>query len=337
MNACKVCGKPVRTSVNIYCSHACRWRDSAKPIPEYAPLEAFGQRADKCRKARELRISGYSINKIVEELKSSRRAVGRYLNPDWKPYEFPKEKRICPTCGNIFEERPKTKKVYCSAGCYKVFCESTREEVACRVCGKIFAPNSRQSACYCSNRCRQVDQGPRPKICPVCKRAFMPERFSNGIWSKVEWCSAKCYWVDTEFAPPPLSETKHTCQYCGKEFKRYGEKAKYCSKYCSSMANYKGGFQPARENHWNWQGGKTRESTNEKLRKSTPYKKWRKSVLARDNWTCQDCGAVQKKGPAAHHVFPFAEFPEHRYELWNGITLCRSCHMKTHGYELEHR
>jgi hypothetical protein len=35
----------------------------------------------------------------------------------------------------------------------------------------------------------------------------------------------------------------------------------------------------------------------------------------------------------AHHVFEFADFPEHRFSLWNGVTLCPYCHMKAHGYE----
>jgi len=32
----------------------------------------------------------------------------------------------------------------------------------------------------------------------------------------------------------------------------------------------------------------------------------------------------------AHHVFTFADFPEHRFNIWNGVTLCIPCHGKIH-------
>jgi acetyltransferase-like isoleucine patch superfamily enzyme len=77
------------------------------------------------------------------------------------------------------------------------------------------------------------------------------------------------------------------------------------------------------KNHHSWKGGITSE--NEKIRKSSQYKEWRLQVFGRDNYTCRACG---ERGIylEAHHIKPFAEYPELRFEVNNGLTLCRKCH-----------
>lgn len=80
------------------------------------------------------------------------------------------------------------------------------------------------------------------------------------------------------------------------------------------------------EEHWNWQGGKTKEGTL--FRNRVEYKRWRATVFKRDNFTCQVCG---KRGGHlnADHIKPFATHPELRLSLKNGRTLCIPCHRKT--------
>jgi len=86
-------------------------------------------------------------------------------------------------------------------------------------------------------------------------------------------------------------------------------------------------FNQRGKNHGNWKGGIT--SKNEKIRKALEYKLWREVIFARDNWTCQKCG---KKGGrlASHHLHNFADFPELRTSIENGITLCKKCHREFH-------
>lgn len=87
-------------------------------------------------------------------------------------------------------------------------------------------------------------------------------------------------------------------------------------------------------NHPNWKGGMS--TVNEKIRKSFEYKLWRTAVFERDNYTCVWCGSKSSKKNAvilnADHIKPFAYFPELRFAIDNGRTLCKKCHLTTDTY-----
>lgn len=82
--------------------------------------------------------------------------------------------------------------------------------------------------------------------------------------------------------------------------------------------------------HHNYRGGITPQ--NRAVRRSIDYRLWRESVFARDNFTCQECGG---RGGSlhAHHIKPFAYFPELRFAIDNGLTLCVGCHENTENYK----
>lgn len=77
-----------------------------------------------------------------------------------------------------------------------------------------------------------------------------------------------------------------------------------------------------------WNGYITPE--NQRIRHDIEYRLWRESVFARDNWTCQKC---KIKGGILHphHIKNFARYPELRFSIDNGITLCKGCHRKFHN------
>lgn len=76
----------------------------------------------------------------------------------------------------------------------------------------------------------------------------------------------------------------------------------------------------------NWRGGVT--SINKIIRRSFKYKEWRTAVFSRDNYTCVWCNYKGNR-LQADHIKPFAYYPELRFELSNGRTLCIDCHRKT--------
>ena len=77
-----------------------------------------------------------------------------------------------------------------------------------------------------------------------------------------------------------------------------------------------------------WNGFVTTEKRM--IRKKTEYSDWRNAVFARDNYTCQCCGDRSGNGHSvvlhAHHKENFADNPDLRFDVDNGITLCDKCH-----------
>ena len=57
---------------------------------------------------------------------------------------------------------------------------------------------------------------------------------------------------------------------------------------------------------------------------------WSKQIMERDNYTCQICS--QHGGKLnAHHLNGWNAFPEQRFDLDNGATLCEDCHKEFHS------
>jgi 5-methylcytosine-specific restriction endonuclease McrA len=130
------------------------------------------------------------------------------------------------------------------------------------------------------------------------------------------------------------------CPTCGKEFYRKlcQSDRKYCCSNCYPRAHLKGRIGSEGQRvamrlrkgilHPCWIKDRTKVLENTRLRNSEDSQKWRMSVFHRDDFTCQDCG--EKGGClSAHHIRPWRDYPELRYEINNGITLCKECHIKT--------
>lgn len=69
---------------------------------------------------------------------------------------------------------------------------------------------------------------------------------------------------------------------------------------------------------------KTFYDGNRGERDSKEYKQFIKTVLERDNYTCQCCGS--KNNPQVHHVLNYSSHKKLRIDVNNGITLCECCH-----------
>lgn len=139
-------------------------------------------------------------------------------------------------------------------------------------------------------------------------RTFTPEWIEKMRQAKLR--NPVRYWLGRE-RPSPSEETKEKMR----------------------QANLRNGNKPpvrrGKDNN-KWKGGISRGYKTGYY--STEYKNWRLKVFTRDNYICQGCGA---RGIylTAHHIKSFAHFPELRFDLNNGLTLCETCHSKTDNYK----
>jgi 5-methylcytosine-specific restriction endonuclease McrA len=110
-----------------------------------------------------------------------------------------------------------------------------------------------------------------------------------------------------------------SCFVCGKKVYRrpaFMKSAKriFCSRACHGV------YKINSSNHTS--------KANSIVRRSFEYREWRKAVLQRDNYTCQECG-IRQWPLQADHIKPFALYVKLRFNIDNGRTLCKSCHLKT--------
>jgi len=100
---------------------------------------------------------------------------------------------------------------------------------------------------------------------------------------------------------------------------RSDEQKKKISKFMRETRN--------QEDNPNWKGGKKRQ--NKILYGSRMYKEWRNGIFERDNFTCQK---TKIKGGKLHphHIQNFAQYPELRFVIDNGITLSEKDHKEFH-------
>ena len=127
------------------------------------------------------------------------------------------------------------------------------------------------------------------------------------------------------------------CQYCGEKYtvQKYREQTShYCSHKCAGLARFKGSNHPqwgkvklymVGENNPNWNGGTSINNKNRHHQQG--YANWRRRVFDRDGYTCQNCGKTNCF-LEAHHIISWKDSIEKRFDIDNGITLCKECHAK---------
>jgi len=77
-----------------------------------------------------------------------------------------------------------------------------------------------------------------------------------------------------------------------------------------------------------WRGGVS--TKNQLVRHSLEYRLWRESVFKRDAFRCVICKVGGKLN--ADHIKRFSDYPELRFSIDNGRTLCEKCHRATPTY-----
>lgn len=168
---------------------------------------------------------------------------------------------------------------------------------------------------------------PTTATCIECGRQFkaVPARLKTA-----KFCSYRCRedWRRKHWTNPLAQPWKpKRCAYCGEMFgkKKYQpistyRKQRFCSKPCAD----KGGFRYSGKDHPNY-----RESARRRNRGGA-HGKWVDAVIGRDLATCQSCGASNIE-LHAHHIKPYKDHPEVRFDVGNGVTLCYKCHWDVHA------
>jgi 5-methylcytosine-specific restriction endonuclease McrA len=225
----------------------------------------------------------------------------------------------------------------------------------CQNCGKTFqCSNQPRVRKTCSKECQYAMTANKNSTehviinCERCGKAIetTPYKASKGK----RFCSFEC-------ASPALYVT---CQNCGISFRSSpSNHQKYCSKQCVDSSEL---VRVARANSVRqaWKDEEKRIHIMEGIGKRSNSDDWKsaahfqkgekhprfkgnrstrtssyenkqfvKEVLKRDSYTCQHCGS--KEYLHVHHIQAWAEYPELRYEVTNGITVCEECHIKIHG------
>lgn len=169
------------------------------------------------------------------------------------------------------------------------------KERTCKDCGNAFVANNPRS-----RRCDACKVG----VCPICNKAF-----TKKFRGREECCSRSCGSKLHAIRRRPVAVLE--CQQCGIAFSPANghTETKYCCRQCKTLAS--------------------RKPDADKKRNSYKYRQWREAVYARDGYTCQHCGTTD--GIQAHHIKPWKDHKQLRYDVANGVTLCQTCHENIHG------
>ncbi len=80
------------------------------------------------------------------------------------------------------------------------------------------------------------------------------------------------------------------------------------------------------EKAYQWIKDRNKLQTSRRKSYDTKYRYWMASVKKRDNWKCRIADINCDGRLEAHHILNWKYYPELRYEINNGITLCRAHH-----------
>lgn len=123
------------------------------------------------------------------------------------------------------------------------------------------------------------------------------------------------------------------CQFCDKktEVTPFYRFRKFCSVKCGGLSRVGKPHQTtARGNkHYLWLEDRSqlkRFNDDRKDRRCPAYKEWRKRVFERDGFSCALRGEDCSGKIVAHHIIRWSDSKEKRFDLNNGITLCRFHH-----------
>lgn len=155
-------------------------------------------------------------------------------------------------------------------------------------------------------------------VCSSCEICYLKREDTLRNWNGMCFKCSNKYKVETSIKGKKRVNY-NSCTNCGK--KSYWIKTSSMCKECL-VKN-----MPSGQNHYKWKHDRTKLAMRQE-RNDMAYKDWRKNVWERDNYKCQldrdDCdGRIE-----AHHIIEWSIDESKRYDVNNGITLCKKHHPK---------
>jgi hypothetical protein len=339
-DACEYCGKPITQSPNVrgqkkrYCNKQCRDAKRVEKDIRQKTCDWCGKQfiAGKHRAFCSTTCIGFAT-RAPDSLKNQIRTC-IICDKEYTPHtrdqqccgtECAKVKEaetktvdeypwfVCLHCGTLFEhDKSNTAGMYCSRVCQGSYVEPVRTvsmydipeakrlRPRCVICGEIVNAKSK----YCSDECRRVHgrnqyYENRDDILKYVRRRH---RESQGL---------------------ELRQVE--CGICGKEFKTWNLRHKYCSKECADKASYEQCSDSRRDQ---------RRRRRARLRGAIVEKFNSKEIFMRDGWRCQICKRKIRKNakyphphsPTLDHIIPLARGGTH--ERKNVQLACFICNSK---------
>lgn len=181
------------------------------------------------------------------------------------------------------------------------------------------------------------------KNCTQCQKSVNIKPYRSDTF---RFCSANCRYVSMQSRTPwnkgikgihlsPTTEFKKgikpwntgkayraSCLTCGEKTSQWNSRDKptRCRSCVYELA------RTVKEFHPRWIKDRDSVVKSEKKHLDTNYKVWMQAVKNRDGWACKMTNGDCSGRLEAHHILRWSDFPELRYEVNNGITLCHFHH-----------
>jgi len=184
----------------------------------------------------------------------------------------------------------------------------------CKICGQEFNAIS-SNHLYCDN-CRYGK-------CSQCGKRFLIKPKAKKIQ---KFCSKECHnksLIGRKLSKDVIAKIANAnrgrktgefvkCAECGNVVYKYPrdmDRKRGVRKFCSRECFVK---------------FKKRDASPKRNNKGKE-KKWKINVYKKDDYTCWICGQ-KGKDLEAHHLKSWSKYPKLRFDINNGMTLCKFCH-----------
>ena len=183
--------------------------------------------------------------------------------------------------------------------------------------------------CFCCEEISKIPKYSYRKLCEDCAKKLCNSETKSECKkhknSKMNLCSCgkikyiianrcvDCYSKRERTRKPP-----RLCTTCKKVPLGYNKAKKQCLE-CYNKS------RPSGSKHPNFNPLLT-DKDRRKPSHSHEYKLWAKLVKKRDDFKCRTCNCIKGNNLCSHHLDGWSTFPEKRYQIDNGITLCENCH-----------